>query len=171
MNPNSIFNNIRKKLFDGMKAIHMKASQLLFNYIIKQIENNPTSFDDWYYKENRIYIDCFSLHNPNELWNVLFNLSTNDFRTILECLRGHIDNIPNGEMKNTEIKFWEDIVRLSEKDKEIWKKDNINIWKCDYINVFTELVRESLYNYKKINESRKKDKQGINSTQQQGGQP
>lgn len=147
---NSLFNIIRQQILDNMKVIHNEVSAQLFESLIETIKINPSTFEDWFYMKHRNYKDLYSNQNPQTLWDVLKVLSTHDFRVILECLRGHIVNMSNGIMQDSEISFWEDFLRLLEEGKANWVNNSINIWKCDDITTFCNEVKKTTEDYKPL---------------------
>ncbi len=160
-NPNSLFITIQNLLLEKMKTIHNVLTHPQLSLLIEQIRNNPHSFVDWYNKEKRVYKDFFTNQDPEELWSVLEDLSTYDFRKILECLRFHIMH----HLITSELDFWKSFIKIANDKVVEWKNDNNNIWKCDYLVFFCEQVEKIILEYERIAKSSKNNKAPIKESE------
>jgi len=139
----SIVDTIKKRMLEKIEENFKEKTTRLYKSLIEEIMKNPRFFENFDNKKDVIGKDFFSYQNAEELWNVVKNLSTRDFRIILENLENHIDEY----LKKSEIPFWEKFIDDANKDLVKWKSENKNIWKGDYLEKFCKDVNKIIDKY------------------------
>ena len=117
-----------------------KSSELLFKSIINQIKLNPNSFVQWYKDKDINNKDCFTFQDPQELWNVIKELSKPNFSNVIYTLLGHFTS--NEESKEREeIMFWRGFIETALTDVLNWK-DKKDLRKQWIFDDFRSIIRE-----------------------------
>ena len=154
----AVINQIQKKfetdIFSKItqhlnKTISKTYHSIIFDKLLNQIKNNPTLFSNWFDEEFMDNTYDFPVGNPNHLWNNLINLSPTDFKNIMNCFHKHVKDIPNADMKDEEIMFWENFCHLAKKQSDEWEQNNMEETKRLTINEYIGKTKVKLDAYRK----------------------